>query len=185
VASKRKYDSNRTKLEIISAAQRCFSEESYDHVTIRKIAAEANCNSSLIARYFGSKEGLFIEAIVNRFDISHASDLATQVDANLDRLVGAAKLDFDVSTVIFRSAAVTPAKEMLRDALERGFITHLSSLTTKDDRELRAELATAIIYGVNSLRNLLRTRALQSASPQDLSRLLRPLLLALLDPQSK
>ena len=61
----RRRDSARTKEAILEAAGVEFSMHGYMQAGVREIAARAGVNSTLIARYFGSKEQLF-EQVVRR-----------------------------------------------------------------------------------------------------------------------
>lgn len=55
----RRPGSNRTRQLILSAARGRFSEDGYAGTTIRAIASDAGVDSSLVMRFFGSKEDLF------------------------------------------------------------------------------------------------------------------------------
>jgi AcrR family transcriptional regulator len=52
-----------TRAEILAAARRLFAEEGYESISMRRIAAEAGVDPSLIHHYFGSKDDLFLAAI--------------------------------------------------------------------------------------------------------------------------
>ena len=64
---------DRTRAAILGAARDCFAETGYDGTGLRAIAGRAGANVALIQRYFGSKEGLFLAAILPRLDISPVS----------------------------------------------------------------------------------------------------------------
>lgn len=51
------------KAALIAAARALFSEHAYSAVTVREIAELADCDAGLISYYFGSKIGLFREAM--------------------------------------------------------------------------------------------------------------------------
>ena len=52
-----------TRAEILAAARRLFADEGYESVSMRRIAAEAGVDPSLIHHYFGSKDDLFLSAL--------------------------------------------------------------------------------------------------------------------------
>jgi len=54
----------RTRTAILAAARAQFTETGYDGTGLRAIAGRAGVNVALISRYFGSKDGLFLAAIV-------------------------------------------------------------------------------------------------------------------------
>ncbi|MBP0651818.1 TetR/AcrR family transcriptional regulator, partial [Mycobacterium tuberculosis] len=55
-----------TRDRILKAARTLFAELGYEKTTIRAIAAAADINVSMVIRYYGSKEELFVAAA--RFD---------------------------------------------------------------------------------------------------------------------
>jgi AcrR family transcriptional regulator len=56
-------DAVRTRENILRAAQTLFAQKGYTTVGVREVATDAGVNSTLIRRYFGSKEGLFRAAV--------------------------------------------------------------------------------------------------------------------------
>ncbi len=58
-------DAARTREAILRAAQLLFAQQGYTTTGVREVAAEAGVNSTLIRRYFKSKEGLFRAAVVD------------------------------------------------------------------------------------------------------------------------
>lgn len=186
VRSGERRHSEKTRHAILIAARSCFSEESYDHVTIRSIADRCGCNSSLIGRYFGSKEGLFRAAVADAMRSSPLLDIGS-ADELADRLAVWVAGDFDPdrydpSQAIFRSASVAPAKEILREAIEQSFILPLSKLITARQSSLRAEILASVLYGLNAFRNEIRTESLSRVDVDELRAILRPLLLGLIAP---
>jgi AcrR family transcriptional regulator len=58
------------KEAILIEAEKLFSEQDFDAVSVRDIAKEANVNIAMISYYFGSKEKLFEALIVRRIESS-------------------------------------------------------------------------------------------------------------------
>src|SRR3954465_12636218 len=58
-----------TRARILAAARVRFSRDAYENVGTRDIAADAGVDAALVNRYFGGKEKLFDEAIVDAFAI--------------------------------------------------------------------------------------------------------------------
>jgi AcrR family transcriptional regulator len=63
-------DAHRTRTAILAAARQAFSAKGYSAAGVREIAAAAGVNPALVSRYFGSKEGLFEEALAELLDVS-------------------------------------------------------------------------------------------------------------------
>lgn len=51
-----------TRARILDAARQRFAADGYERATIRAIAADADIDPSLVMRYFGNKQGLFVAA---------------------------------------------------------------------------------------------------------------------------
>lgn len=63
LAAPRRRDAEATRAAILEAAKAHFARLGYDRAALRDIAAEAGADVALIKRYFGGKEGLFLEAL--------------------------------------------------------------------------------------------------------------------------
>ncbi|MEO0383100.1 MAG: helix-turn-helix domain-containing protein [Pseudomonadota bacterium] len=57
---------SQTEARLLDAAEKVFAQHGYDGASVRDVAAEAEANTSLINRYFGSKDGLLL-GITERF----------------------------------------------------------------------------------------------------------------------
>ncbi|HEX2131257.1 MAG TPA: helix-turn-helix domain-containing protein, partial [Actinophytocola sp.] len=53
-----------TRAALLDAARAVFSEHGYDGATVRAIAARAEVDAAMVNHWFGSKEGLFAEAVL-------------------------------------------------------------------------------------------------------------------------
>ncbi len=51
-----------TRDRILAGARRLFAEQGYERTTIRAVGAAAGVNSSMVVRYYGTKEDLFATA---------------------------------------------------------------------------------------------------------------------------
>ena len=68
---RRRRDAAATREAILEAATRRFATQGYGSAGVREIAADAGVTAALVNRYFGSKEGLFAEAIRRALDMGH------------------------------------------------------------------------------------------------------------------
>ena len=89
------------KEQILTVAEKLFSEQDFDAVSVRDIAKEANVNIAMISYYFGSKEKLFEEIIIRRIESSMAilrgkitpgmtgyEKMQAVIDYYIDKLIG-------------------------------------------------------------------------------------------------
>lgn len=164
--ARRPYDAEASRQALLDAARGLFYEVGYDRATTREIGERAGVDAALIARYFDSKEGLFLAAITEPAPDEEAIDfepvalLAFLIErwderghSPLSRALASPALTDDVRgqvSSIVQERLLRQLAEVLRG---RGV----------DDPELRAELLVATAVGVamtranGSLENLART----------------------------
>jgi AcrR family transcriptional regulator len=68
--STRQRDAERTRAALLIAARTLFSTRGFANTGVRDVAELAGVNSSLVRRYFGSKQGLFRATLEQVLDIS-------------------------------------------------------------------------------------------------------------------
>jgi AcrR family transcriptional regulator len=56
-------DAARSREQLLAAATELFAERGYDRTTTREIGEQAGVDPALIARYFGSKTGLYLATL--------------------------------------------------------------------------------------------------------------------------
>jgi AcrR family transcriptional regulator len=154
-ATRRPHDAEASRRALLEAGRRVFDEVGYDRATTREIGERAGVDPALIARYFDSKEGLFIAAIGVRSPEDEDIDFAPP--ALLGFLL--ARWDERGHTPISRalvSPALTPGARrqisaVISDRVLAGLVEELRDRGTAD-AELRAELLVALAVGVAMTR---------------------------------
>jgi AcrR family transcriptional regulator len=141
-----------TRQAILEAAKTCFMREGYEQVGVRDIAARAGVDPALVNRYFGSKEGLFSEAVASKFDLSHLldGDRAT-LGERLARYVlqkQSTGADYDPLVALLRSSSSDVCSGMLRNAILEGFVRPLAARLEGPDALSRAELVGSTLLGL-------------------------------------
>ncbi|MDF2757650.1 MAG: transcriptional regulator [Thermomicrobiales bacterium] len=141
-----------TRQAILEAAKICFMHDGYEQVGVREIAARAGVDPSLVNRYFGSKEGLFSEAVASKFDLRHLldGDRAT-LGERLARYVLQKKsegADYDPLVALLRSSSSDVCSGMLRNAILEGFVRPLAARLDGPDALSRAELVGSTLLGL-------------------------------------
>ena len=152
-----------TRARLLASARRLFSRHSYGEVGVREIAAGADVNAALVNRYFGSKMGLFTEAVGDSFSIG---DLLVGARATLGErlaryLVRPRPDGFDPTMVLLRSAAHPDAGAVLRAALAEQVATPLAEWLGGDDARQRAGLVVAVLFGFTLTRDVVGASALR------------------------
>jgi len=160
----RKRNSAATRETILNAARTVFTLRGYDGCGIREIASEAGVNVALINRYFGSKLGLFSEAVLcdAEFDalLSMPLDQMADILSVLLTTKPLTKPDFDITLAILRSVSNSAATEAASAKFHDRFVTVLADRLTGSDRQHRAEMVLSVIAGVDLMRRVCRAPSL-------------------------
>jgi AcrR family transcriptional regulator len=164
-ASTRPRDADATRRALLDAARALFAQDGYDATTVRAVADRAGVNQALLFRYFGNKEGLFVEAVRGR-----AMDLLSDGPPGelLDRLLSTVLRPADTPEVflaVLRGAGSTQVAERLRDELDQAYTAALADLVDTSDRadaEARAHLLLAWLLGITIVRSTPGVRAAMS-----------------------
>lgn len=156
---------DRTRAAILAAARDCFCETGYDGTGLRAIAARAGANVALIQRYYGSKEGLFLAAILPRLDIGLLLDgpmdeFGVRVAAIMRMKV---ERGFDPMVALLRALATPSLAPSLSAALSRQVIAPLAARFDGDEPEMRASLMLAHLAGYEMLLRVLQLPELSGA----------------------
>ncbi len=147
----RKRDAEATSARIVSAAQDLFTRYGYDGVSTRDIAATAGVNVALINRYFGSKAGLFEQAIVSGMKGPEPTPeaLGGLGRAKAEWLTRPKEEGFDPMTTLLRSSMSPEVREIIRKTVQTRGVQALADAIPGADREERAHLLVGIIAGLD------------------------------------
>ncbi|MGW2179194.1 TetR/AcrR family transcriptional regulator [Streptomyces sp. NPDC001732] len=151
--------SDATKAAILAAARERFAADGYERATIRAIARDANIDPSMVMRYYGNKEGLFVAASSIDLRLPELGALPT-------KHVGAALVahfldrweDDDVLTAMLRVGVTNEAgAERMREvfAQQIGPVT-LGVCPDPAEAPHRAALVASQILGMALTRYVLR-----------------------------
>jgi len=154
----KKRDSERTKQKILAVAAQLFTSKGYDAAGMREIAAMAGVNIALINRYFGSKQKLFERAVLAHLS---AEPLLADSPAAPAARISAFMLDkaryeggFDPMVAVLRSAGSAAVRPAIKQLFEHIIVTQLSLGADGNDREKRAALLLALLFGFDSLQRI-------------------------------
>ena len=175
-----------TREAILRSAIENFARAGYDGVGVRQIAHDAGVTAMLVNRYFGSKEGLFTEAVETAFATpvfigEQSDDLIGDTVKALVAKSGPRAEPPQAFLIMLKSASNPVAAAIVRKAIERHVGARLARQLDSPDRELRSEMLLAVISGVLMMRGVIGTRALRAGKPADLEELIEPVITALID----
>ena len=157
-----------TRQAILDAATELFSQESYENVGVREIAAGAGADVALVNRYFGSKKQLFIEALGKCEDAAPGdvpvADLpAHYADIVMDNACRDTCDDARWLMIILRSASSPEAGAIVRETFLKDSLGPLSDVLGTPEGDVRAALLMAVCMGITILRDVMTIEPLFAA----------------------
>ncbi len=183
-AARRPHDAEASRRALLDAARGIFDEVGYDRATTREIGERAGVDPALIARYFDSKEGLFIAAI------AAGSADEDEIDFAPPELLRFLLERWDerghnpISRALASPALTPGAREQISAVVgDRVLVGLVGELRERGVAapELRAELLVALAVGVAMTRANGTLEALAAARREEVLEALAPLLAALQD----
>lgn len=172
--------------KLLAAARRQFSEKSFNSVTVKDIAEEAQVDPGLVAYYFGGKTGLFRESMSLPRDPSEIvmQAMGARLDGAGKRILTALFEQWNLSEssesagkLLIASLLESPdTLETFRTWLSDDIIAPVARTIGGANAQVRASVATGIIFQVLSLRFLLKIEPLASMSDKEIISLYAPIL---------
>ncbi|GAA2984093.1 TetR/AcrR family transcriptional regulator [Actinokineospora diospyrosa] len=154
-----------TRTALLTAAREVFTEQGYDGATVRAIARKAGVDAAMVNHWFGGKEALFAEAVLQLpfnpreriAEVLGGGDPATLGE----RIVRTFLTIWDahgggVFAALIRSVA---AHEQVANALRQFFHDNVFSQfagVAEDHGELRANLVASQMIGLGVVRYVAR-----------------------------
>lgn len=166
-------NATQTRLRILDAAKQCFSRRSYENVGMREIGSAAGVDAALVNRYFGNKEKLFTQVLQGAFHVEE--HLPESLDTFGEFLVkgvmgGDASEDagFDPLRLLILAAASPETAALVSSQFHAEFVTPLAAKIGGRDADLRAALIASYVIGLATMRHLLVSPVMVSASQRKL-----------------
>ncbi|MGW5663553.1 TetR/AcrR family transcriptional regulator [Streptomyces sp. NPDC003758] len=183
----RRRDGAATREAILAAAVVEFTEHGYTGAGVRQIAERAGVTAMMINRYFGSKEGLFAQAVDRAFAPptvvgGERTGLAGTIAHTLAERTAPGAERLDPFLLLLRSAPDPEAVDIVRQGVETHVGARLARLLEgpdaedAEDADVRAQLALALVAGTWLLRSVVGTTALVSADDGRLAALVADML---------
>ena len=181
-ASRRPHDAEASRRALLDAARAVFDEVGYDRATTREIGERAGVDPALIARYFDSKEGLFIAAISagsaedEDLDFAPPELLRFLLERWDER--GHNPISRALASPTLSADARAQIATVVGDRVLAGLVDELGTRGATEP-QLRAELLVALAVGVAMTRANGTLETLAAAPREEVLAALAPLLDAL------
>ncbi|MHA6626175.1 TetR family transcriptional regulator [Pseudonocardia sichuanensis] len=161
-------DAAATRRALLDAGRALFATAGYDATTVRGIAERAGVNQALLFRYFGSKEGLFGEAVlgdaVQLLAEGSREDLLTRT---LSAILAEDDRGGEVLMAVLRATGSAQVGADVRERLGAAYVDAFATQAGTDDpadATVRAELLVAWLLGIALLYRGLHTRPAPDAA---------------------
>jgi AcrR family transcriptional regulator len=159
-----------TRHAILDAARARFATDGFTSSTIRKIAADAGVDASLVMQYFGSKDELFATVMnLGPNTMSRVSDAFSGPDDSIGERVTRAFLEVwdgdplvsqPLQALLRAAIGNSQATIQLRDLIQKRVIDDLSPQLREGDMATRIEIACSMLVGIVVGRQLVQIEAL-------------------------
>jgi AcrR family transcriptional regulator len=166
-----------TAQRILDAARAEFGERGLEAATIRRIAARAGVDPSLVMQHYGSKAALFAVAV--QLDEVAPDEVAAHLHDVLDVRLAALPPE---TRALVRSMLTAPEAAAAMSVFLNERVSNLSRALDGDDADLRAALIVSSILGLTIARHFLQLDAFADASDADIARVARPWVTTGVDP---
>ncbi|HEY1356196.1 MAG TPA: TetR family transcriptional regulator [Solirubrobacterales bacterium] len=180
--ARRPHDSEASREALLQTARRVFDEVGYERATTREIGERAGVDPALIARYFDSKEGLFLAAI------AEPAEGEEEIDGDPRALVelllrrweerGHSPISRALASPALTDEARDRTRGIVRDRILASAVRERRARGSRNP-DLEAELLVALALGIAVTRSNGTLEALERARLDDLIDALAPILAAL------
>jgi AcrR family transcriptional regulator len=162
-------DAAATRQALLDAGRTLFAAAGYDATTVRGIAERAGVNQALLFRYFGSKEGLFDEAVLaDAVQLLADGPREDLLPRTLSAILAEDDRGGEVLMAVLRATGsaqvAAEVRERLGAAYTDAFAAQAAGTDDPADAAVRAELLVAWLLGIALLYRGLRARPAPDAA---------------------
>ena len=172
-----------TRAALIAAARETFVEKGYDGATVRAIAARAGVDAAMVNHWFGGKEGLFAQSVL-QLPFDPAEVLKRVLDGPVEeageRIIRTFVTVWDATgggtfAALIRSVTSQPEvanalKSFLINAIFKNVLAEIGA----EQHELRATLCATQMVGLGIVRYVVRFEPLASVDIDTLVKTVAP-----------
>ncbi len=161
-----------TKTALLDAAREVFAQQGYDGATVRVIATRAGVDAAMVNHWFGSKEGLFVQAVLKLpFEPGELIDRLVDGPADTlgERIVRTFVTIWDATggghfTALIRSvSSQEQAAHLLNDFFVKQVFSRIAG-SVSDDRPLfRGSLVGSQVVGMGIARYVVKFEPMATA----------------------
>lgn len=155
---KKKRNIQKTRQDILDAAAVCFSDKGYDSVGLREIANKANIDVALINRYFGSKKGLFCEAVIPSISLDYVTqeNTGTLAEQLTEVSFNYQPNGLNILTATLNSIDNDNVNKEISEAIKNDIVEPIAQSIQGKEAAQRALLTAALSFGFSTMHHVLK-----------------------------
>jgi AcrR family transcriptional regulator len=160
-----------TRAALLAAARETFVEKGYDGATVRAIAARAGVDAAMVNHWFGGKEGLFAQSVLQLpFDpgeilkrlldgpVEEAGERIIRTFVTVWDATGGGTFAALIRSVTSHQEVANALRSFFINAIFKNLLTEIGA----EDRDLRATLCATQMVGLGIVRYVVRFEPLAS-----------------------
>jgi AcrR family transcriptional regulator len=172
-----------TRAALIAAARETFVEKGYDGATVRAIAARAGVDAAMVNHWFGGKEGLFAQSVLQLpFDpaeilkrvldgpIEQAGERIIRTFVTVWDATGGGTFAALIRSVTSQQEVANALKSFLVNAIFKNVLAEVGA----EQAELRATLCATQMVGLGIVRYVVHFEPLASADLETVVKAIAP-----------
>lgn len=172
-----------TRAALIAAAREVFVEKGYDGATVRAIAARAGVDAAMVNHWFGGKEGLFAQSVLQLpFDpaeilkrlldgpVEEAGERIIRTFVTVWDATGGGTFAALIRSVTSQQEVANALKSFFVNAIFKNLLTEIGA----EQRELRATLCATQMVGLGIVRYVVHFEPLASVDVDTVVRAIAP-----------
>lgn len=172
-----------TRAALLAAARETFVEKGYDGATVRAIAARAGVDAAMVNHWFGGKEGLFAQSVLQLpFDpgeilkrlldgpVEGAGECIIRTFVTVWDATGGGTFSALIRSVTSHQEVANALKSFFVNAIFKNLLTEIGA----EQRELRATLCATQMVGLGIVRYVVHFEPLASVDIDTLVKAIAP-----------
>jgi AcrR family transcriptional regulator len=172
-----------TRAALVAAAREVFVEKGYDGATVRAIAAKAGVDAAMVNHWFGGKEGLFAQSVLQLpFDpseilkrlldgpVEQAGERIIRTFVTVWDATGGGTFAALIRSVTSQQEVANALKSFFVNAIFKNLLTEIGA----EQRELRATLCATQMVGLGIVRYVVRFEPLASTDLETVVKAIAP-----------